>query len=98
MSKQQQIERQLELIDKRLANAAAYVASGVNVEGTKFLHLDDWRGKSGHPKWMRNHMIPATKRGRAKKEKALERMKNKERKRVLQQRRYTPEELLEDKP
>ena len=87
MNKQRQIEEQLEMIEKRLANAHAYVARGVNVEGSAFLHFDDWKGKSGHPLWMTNFMIPTTKRGRAKKEKALEALTNKEREIRLKQRR-----------
>jgi hypothetical protein len=87
MNKQRQIEQQLETIDRRLANAEAYVAKGANVEGAAFLHFDDWDGKSGHPLWMKNFMIPATKRGRARKEKALEAITNKEREKRLTQRR-----------
>jgi hypothetical protein len=70
--KKHKIEEQLEMIEKRLANAEEYVGRNVNVEGASWLHLDDWNGKSGHPSWMRNFMIPALKKSRAKKEKALE--------------------------
>lgn len=87
MGKQRRIEEELAKIDERLANAEAYLARGVNVEGTAFLHFDDWKGNSGHPKWMENFMIPATKRGRAKKEKALERIANKEREKRIEGRR-----------
>jgi hypothetical protein len=69
--KQRTIKRQLENIDERLRNAEEYVARNVNVEGKSFLHFEDWQGKSGHPLWMKNHMIPVTLRGRAKKERAL---------------------------
>ena len=75
--KRQIIEEQLEMIEKRLANAEEYVARNVNVEGKSWLHFDDWQGKSGHPAWMRNFMIPATMRGRARKEKALKNIENK---------------------
>jgi hypothetical protein len=88
MNKLQQIEEQLESIEKRLANAEAYVANGVNVEGSAFLHLDDWKGKSGHPLWMKNFMIPTTKRSRAKKEKVLDSIINKEKEKHLKQRRF----------
>ena len=92
MDKKRQIEEQLEMIDKRLADAEAYVAKGVNVEGSKFLHLDDWKGNSGHPLWMKNFMIPATKRGRAKKERALDTVTSKEREKRRKQRR-SPRDL-----
>jgi hypothetical protein len=94
MNKQRQIEEQLERIEKRLANAEAYVAKGVNVEGSSFLHFDDWNGNSGHPLWMKNFMIPATRRGRARKEKALERINNKEREKLLSQLRIQKDVLL----
>ncbi len=87
MHKKRQIEEQLEMIEQRLANAETYVAKGVNVEGSAFLHFDDWNGNSGHPLWMKNFMIPATKRARAKKEKALDTIANKEREKRLKQRR-----------
>jgi hypothetical protein len=45
-------------IEDRLDRAREYVARNVNVEGKKFLHIDDWQGRSGHPKWMKNFMIP----------------------------------------
>ena len=69
--KKQEIEEQLEMIEKRLANAEEYVARNVNVEGASWLHFDDWQGKSGHPSWMKNWMIPTTMKHRARKEKAL---------------------------
>jgi hypothetical protein len=87
MDKKLQIGQQLARIEQRLANAEAYAARGVNVEGSAFLHFDDWKGNSGHPLWMKNFMMPATKRGRAKKEKALDRITNEEREKRLQQRR-----------
>ncbi len=69
MRKVHTIEKQLEIIEQRLANAEEYLAKNVNVEGTSFLHLQDWDGKSGHPLWMRNHMVPTTMKYRAKREK-----------------------------
>ena len=87
MNKKRPIEERLQMIDKRLANAEAYLAKGVNVEGSAFLHFDDWRGNTGHPLWMKNFMIPATKRGRARLEKALERITNQQREKRIQRRR-----------
>jgi hypothetical protein len=85
--KKQKIEEQLKFIEKRLVDAEEYVAKNVNVEGSPCLHFDDWRGKSGHPLWMRNFMIPATKKGRARKEKALDRIKAKEKGKGLMKRK-----------
>ena len=75
--KKHKIEEQLEMAERHLANAEEYVTQNVNVEGSSWLHLDDWRGKSGHPSWMRNFMIPTTKKYIAKKEKALAGIHNK---------------------
>jgi hypothetical protein len=69
--KRANIQEQLETFEKTLSNAAEYVARNVNVEGTSWLHFDDWLGKSGHPSWMRNFMIPTVMKHRARKEKAL---------------------------
>jgi hypothetical protein len=71
------IEDQLEKIDGRLENARQYVATNVNVRGRSQLHFDDWRGRSGHPLWMTNVMIPRTLNRRANKEKALRDIENK---------------------
>ena len=84
--KKQKIQQQLKRIEHRLRNAEAYVARDENVESSSFLHLRDWEGKSGHPLWMKNFMIPATKRGRARKEKALERIIAKEKEKKSQKR------------
>ena len=72
--KRKNIEEQLAKIEKRLANAEEYLEKNVNVKGDTFLHLGDWQGKSGHPLWMRNVMVPATIEHRAKKEKTLEKL------------------------
>ena len=40
--------------EQALENAKKYIEKGINVEGTGFLHLDDWNGNSGHPKWVKN--------------------------------------------
>ena len=72
--KKQELEKQLELIEKRLADPEEYIAKDVNIEGTSWLHFGDWHGKSGHPLWMKNHMIHTTKKVRAIKEKALEKL------------------------
>ena len=72
MNKTRKIEEQLERIEKRLADAEEYIGQNVNVEGSSWLHFDDWKGKSGHPLWMKNFMIPTTKKARVRKEMALE--------------------------
>ena len=72
--KRQRIQEQLKKIEERLRNAEEYVAQNENVESSSFLHFKDWEGKSGHPLWMKNFMIPAAKRARAVKERALERI------------------------
>jgi hypothetical protein len=87
--KRQKIEEQLEMIEKRLANAEEYVARNVNVEGTSWLHFDDWQGKSGHLSWMRNWMIPTMMKHRARKEEALKNIDNKAKdKRITRRKRH----------
>ena len=70
------IEQTLARLEENLANAEQYVLRNVNVEGRSFLHFGDWRGNSGHPLWMKNHMIPRTKMGRARMQRALRRIEN----------------------
>jgi hypothetical protein len=85
--KRRTIEESLDSIDRRLADADGYVERDVNVEGRSFLHFGDWRGQSGHPKWMKNVMIPALRRGRARKEKILEQLDNRAKDKRLRTRR-----------
>jgi hypothetical protein len=85
--KRQSIQEQLEIIEGRLLNAEEYVAENVNVEGSSWLHMDDWRGKSGHPSWMRNFMIPTMKKYRTQKEKALKTIDTKAKDKDLASRR-----------
>jgi hypothetical protein len=70
--KRRKIEEKLAAIESRLENAAVYIEAGVNVEGTSFLHFDDWQGKSGHPSWMKNFMVPTMRKHRARMEKSVE--------------------------
>ena len=73
--KRQQIKEQLAMIEKNLANAEEYVAKNINIESVPsfhLLHFGDWRGKSGHPLWMRNFMIPELMKRRATLERALD--------------------------
>jgi hypothetical protein len=69
--KRRKIKDVLETIEQRLANAEGYVERNVNVESKSFQHFADWKGKSGHPLWMKNWMIPRTKKARAEKERLL---------------------------
>ena len=89
MNKRQKIEEQLETMQKCLADAEEYVARNINVEGSAWLHTDDWNGKSGHPLWMKNFMIPAIKKRQAMKEKALVKIDNKSREKLKQRRRHS---------
>jgi len=70
--KKLKIKEQVQMIEKHLVNAEEYLAQNINVDSSSWLHLGDWRGRSGHPSWMRNWMIPSLKKSRARKEKALE--------------------------
>ena len=88
MNKTRKIKEQIEVLDKHLAAANEYVARNVNVKGTaSWLHLGDWKGKSGHPLWMKNHMIPSTERSRAGKVRALKKIATKAKAKRLKERR-----------
>lgn len=87
MVKKRAIEERLEAQAKRLANAEAYVARGVNVRSTSWLHLSDWNGQSGHPLWMKNKMIPSTRKTLAKLEATVDRIAAKEKDRSSHKRR-----------
>ena len=82
MYKRQKIKEFIETYETCLANAEAYLEQNVNIEGSSWLHTDDWRGKSGHPLWMKNHLVPRLKRYKARKEKALQTINNKRRERL----------------
>jgi len=85
--KLQSIEERLKKIEERLANAEEYLARDIGVEGKAFLHFDDWRGRSGHPLWVKNFLIPTTMRARARKERALRTIEVKTKDRRLSRRR-----------
>lgn len=89
MKKRERIEEQLETLAKRIANAEDYVARNVNVEGSAWLHTDDWNGRSGHPSWVKKHMIPTTKKWQRKSEKALETIGKRDHERRKQRRTPT---------
>jgi hypothetical protein len=71
------LEGQLKSIETSLANAQEYLSKGINIESTSAFHLSDWKGKSGHPEWMRNVMIPKLLKQRARIERMLESMSTK---------------------
>jgi hypothetical protein len=81
------ITERLSMIERKLSNAEEYLARMVNVEGSSWLHMDDWRGRSGHPSWMRNFMIPTMLKYRAKKERALQSIDTKAKDKALTQRK-----------
>lgn len=89
MYKRQKIKKQIEYVETDLANAEAYVERNVNVDSLAWLHLGDWKGKSGHPLWMKNFMIPTLKRWKAKKERTLQTLDNKRRERLKDHRQQS---------
>jgi hypothetical protein len=88
--KTRKIKEHLEIIEKRLANAEKYVARNKNVRSSS---QEDWNGKSGHPLWMKNQMVPSTQRVHAILEKRSERIvaKAKDKKSVKNQKRKSCE-------
>jgi hypothetical protein len=87
MKKRRRIEERLESMDRDLANAEAYIERGANVRSSSPLHLEDWAGQSGHPLWMKNHMVPQTKKAQVKQEKVLDRIEAREHNRKSAKRR-----------
>jgi hypothetical protein len=82
------IEERIQRLKNNLANAERYLAEGKNVKSISLLlYLNDYRGKSGHPAWIRNVMIPRTKARIAAAEKALERIEAKQKDRTQTARR-----------
>lgn len=77
MKRKGKIKERLAQLQKSLSNAEKYLEKGENIEGLSWFHFDDWRGNSGHPDWVRNKMIPATKRMIIKAEKQLENIEKK---------------------
>ena len=80
MNKERKIKEQIKRLDQHLAAAEGYVARNVNVRGLSWLHLSDWKGKSGHPLWIKNYMMPSTQKAQAEKERALEKIATKAKK------------------
>ena len=94
MKNTRRIKQQMGGLDQNLAAAEEYVARNVNVRGFPgWLRLSDWKGKSGHPLWMKHHMVPSTLRALAEKERALERIRTKGKEKQLKQRRRSNDEL-----
>lgn len=76
--------------EQALENAKKYIEKGVNVEGTGFLHLDDWNGNSGHPKWVQNKLIPTLEKALAEGEKRQSKRKDRKKDRQITERRGRP--------
>jgi hypothetical protein len=94
MKKTTKIKQQIGTLEQNLAAAEEYVARNVNIRGfPSWLRLSDWKGKSGHPLWMKKHMIPSTLRARVENERALERINAKGKEKQLKQRRGPKNEM-----
>jgi hypothetical protein len=94
MKKTRKIKQQIEMLEQNLAAAEKYVARNVNDRGFPgSLRLSDWKGKSGHPLWMKNHMIPSTQKAHAEKERALERIDAEGKEKRIKQRRRAKNEM-----
>ncbi len=87
MNRERKIKEQIEKLNQNLVAAEHYVARNVNVQSFDWLHLSDWNGKSGHPLWMKNYMIPSIKRMMTESERALEKITSKTKARRIKERR-----------
>jgi hypothetical protein len=90
MNKQRKIKEQIEKLGQRLVAAGHYIERNVNIRGSDWLHLANWNGKSGHPLWMRNRMIPSTQRTITEKERALQKIGTKAKEKGLKERKRQP--------
>jgi hypothetical protein len=79
------IRRKIDTLETELAAGARYALRGVNRRAGPC--VQDWKGNTGHPLWMRNHMIPVKRRVRAQLDRALDTIATKERGRRLRARR-----------
>ncbi|SRR5260370_39114860 len=86
--KLQALAEQHERLEQNLDNAEKYLEKGENVEGLTWLHFGDWRGKSGHPNWMKNWMVPWTQKRLAKIERELENTKKRTKDKKLTKRKH----------
>lgn len=73
--------------EQALENAKKYVEKGVNIEGKGFLHFDDWNGTSGHPKWVKNKLIPTLEKTLSQREKKRDKRKDKAKDRAITERK-----------
>lgn len=88
MNTARKIEAQIKVLNQHLAAANEYVARNENVRGAaSWLHFGDWKGNSGHPLWMKNHMIPSIQRSLVGKDRALEKIATKAKAKRLKERR-----------
>lgn len=76
--------------EQALENAKKYLEKGINIEGTGFVHLDDWNGNSGHPKWVKNKLIPSLEKAINLGEKRKAKRKDIEKDRAITERRGRP--------
>lgn len=74
-------------LEQKIKNAEEYLKSGVNIEGQGQFHLDDWNGNSGHPKWIKNKMIPTLQKEIQQQEKKNGKLKDKKKDKSLTNRR-----------
>jgi len=87
MNKERKIKESLKKLNRNLVAAEHYIARNVNVRACDWLHLSDWKGKSGHPLWMKNRMIPSVKKMMTERERALEKIAAKTKERRLKERK-----------
>ena len=81
--KSEDIEERIASLEKSLNNAKAYLERGENVEGEAWFHFDDWKGNSGHPKWVKNKMIPTLEKEIVNQERILKVLESKEKDKLI---------------
>lgn len=80
------IKERVKSLKKSLDNAIAYLERGQNIEGEGFVHLCDWKGNSGHPKWVKNHMMPTIEKKIIHDERIIKILEAKDKSKALQNR------------
>lgn len=78
------IEKKIERLEKNLEDSKSYVKKGENIYGD---WSTDWKGKSGHPSWVKNIVIKCKEYSIKAWHRVIDDLEKKEKDKQLSQRR-----------
>jgi len=87
LARDKSIENRIKRIERTIGRAQAYLERGENIEGSAWLHFDDWKGNSGHPDWVEHKLIPSLYKMRAEAERNLRDWGRKQKDKMITRRR-----------